>query len=254
MVQIVRLLSTRPIHKLTFGKQSIREALDLDPIPTDLRIPRQGPTRPQSSGGKSKASGNEDSSGRGGGGWSVTGSVDLIRNAYGAINNVSVDLAGTPGGPGALTQSFAAMAGYTTEEFAALQAQIGKTDAMQAAAQRMDNLTGDWEVFGGVLEAVGLQVGAAFQAPARAAVQGLTQLVSAATPLLLQWADAAASFVTPYVEGIVTTLTDPTWQADVSSQVTAFWENFTTNNRVAFNLGDVLDLSLIHISEPTRPY
>lgn len=46
-------------------------------------------------------------------GWSVTGSVDLIRNAYGAINNVSVDLAGTPGGPGALTQSFAAMAGYT---------------------------------------------------------------------------------------------------------------------------------------------
>ena len=136
----------------------------------------------------------------------------------------------------------AAVAGYTTEEFAALQAQIGKTDAMQAAAQRMDNLTGDWEVFGGVLEAVGLQVGAAFQEPARAAVQGLTQLVSAATPLLLQWADQAAAFVTPYVEGIVTTLTDPTWQADVSSQVTAFWDNYTQNNRIAFNLGDMLEV------------
>ena len=136
----------------------------------------------------------------------------------------------------------AAVAGYTTEEFAALQAQIGKTDAMQAAALRMDNLTGDWEVFGGVLEAVGLQVGAAFQEPARAAVQGLTQLVSAATPLLLQWADQAAAFVTPYVEGMVTTLTDPAWQADVSSQVTAFWDNYTQNNRIAFNLGDVLEV------------
>lgn len=136
----------------------------------------------------------------------------------------------------------AGMANYTTEEFAALQAQIGKTDAMQAAAQRMNNLTGDWEVFGGVIEAVSLQVGAAFQEPARAAVQGLTQLVSVATPLLLQWADQAASFITPYVEGIVGTLTDPAWQANVSSQVTAFWENFTTNNRIKFNLGDVLEV------------
>jgi len=56
-----------PTHDLVVSlRHFIREALDLEPIPTDLRIPRQGPTRPQSSGGKSKASGSEDSSGRGG--------------------------------------------------------------------------------------------------------------------------------------------------------------------------------------------
>lgn len=48
-------------------------------------------------------------------GWTVSGnSVDLIRNAYNAINSVSVDLAGSPG-PGGLSQSFAAIAGYTYE-------------------------------------------------------------------------------------------------------------------------------------------
>ncbi|HQW30252.1 MAG TPA: hypothetical protein PK529_13750 [Verrucomicrobiales bacterium] len=58
-----------PTHDLVVSlRHFIREALDLEPIPTDLRIPRQGPTRPQSSGGKSKASGSEDSSGRGGSG------------------------------------------------------------------------------------------------------------------------------------------------------------------------------------------
>ncbi len=58
-----------PTHDLVVSlRHFIRKALDLEPIPTGLRIPRQGPTRPQSSGGKSKASGSEDSSGRGGSG------------------------------------------------------------------------------------------------------------------------------------------------------------------------------------------
>ena len=44
--------------------------------------------------------------------WTVGGiSVDLIQNNYGAITNVSVDLAGTPG-PGSLSQGFMAQAGY----------------------------------------------------------------------------------------------------------------------------------------------
>ena len=47
------------------------------------------------------------------GAWSVTGnSVDLVRNAYGAINDISVDLAGTPG-PGYISQTFTAIAGTT---------------------------------------------------------------------------------------------------------------------------------------------
>lgn len=47
------------------------------------------------------------------GAWTVgQTSVDLIQNNYGAINNVSVDLSGSPG-PGSLSQSFNAIAGTT---------------------------------------------------------------------------------------------------------------------------------------------
>lgn len=47
-------------------------------------------------------------------------------------------------------------------QFEALQLQMAKTDALEAAAIRMDNLKGSMEVFSGVVEAVKLQVGNAF--------------------------------------------------------------------------------------------
>jgi hypothetical protein len=45
----------------------IRKALDLEPIPEDLKIPRQGPTRPSSSGGRSSMGGSDRTSARQGG-------------------------------------------------------------------------------------------------------------------------------------------------------------------------------------------
>jgi Protein of unknown function (DUF642) len=49
-------------------------------------------------------------------GWTVTGapgkSVDLIKNGYGSINNISVDLMGTPG-PATLSQNFFVVSGTT---------------------------------------------------------------------------------------------------------------------------------------------
>jgi hypothetical protein len=54
----------------------IREALDLDPIPTDLEIPQQGPARPTASGGRDKADKAEGrQSGGGGGGMGMGGGV-----------------------------------------------------------------------------------------------------------------------------------------------------------------------------------
>lgn len=43
--------------------------------------------------------------------WIVSGSVDLIRGAFGAIDSVSLDLSGT--GPGTITHTFTAVAGLT---------------------------------------------------------------------------------------------------------------------------------------------
>lgn len=52
-----RELGGRPVHThelVVSLRNFIRDALDLDPIPPDLAIPAQGPTRPSSSGGRGR--------------------------------------------------------------------------------------------------------------------------------------------------------------------------------------------------------
>ena len=61
-----RLIHT---HELVVSlRDFIRQALDLEPIPADLAIPRQGPTRPASGGGGGGRGGGAGGGGRGGGG------------------------------------------------------------------------------------------------------------------------------------------------------------------------------------------
>lgn len=68
------LVAGRPVHthELVVSLRAfIRKALDLDPIPSDLSIPMQGPTRPSSARGKGergKEGSRQDSGGGGGGG------------------------------------------------------------------------------------------------------------------------------------------------------------------------------------------
>ena len=61
------LADGRPVHvhDLVIAlRDFIRQALDLDPVPDDVVIPLQGPTRPSGSGGK----GGSSARGQGGGG------------------------------------------------------------------------------------------------------------------------------------------------------------------------------------------
>ncbi len=67
------LAQGRPVHthELVISlRDFVREALDLAPVPADLEIPRQGPTRPAGSGGGSGKGRNEGEAkgGRAGGG------------------------------------------------------------------------------------------------------------------------------------------------------------------------------------------
>ena len=69
------LVAGRPVHThelVVSLRNFIREALDLAPVPSDLTIPPQGPTRPSTSGGRGKGEGARGESrqggGRGGGG------------------------------------------------------------------------------------------------------------------------------------------------------------------------------------------
>lgn len=65
------LVAGRPVHvhELVVSLRAfIREALDLDPIPSDLVLPMQGPARPSNSGGRGKSERGEKDSRQGGGG------------------------------------------------------------------------------------------------------------------------------------------------------------------------------------------
>jgi uncharacterized membrane protein YgcG len=62
------LVAGRPVHThdlVVSLRDFIRVALDLDPVPADLAIPMQGPTRPSGSGGRGK--GEREGTGKGGG-------------------------------------------------------------------------------------------------------------------------------------------------------------------------------------------
>lgn len=63
-------------HELVVSLRAfIREALDLDPIPADLTVPRQGPARSSASGGRDKADKAEGRQGGGGDGMGMGGGM-----------------------------------------------------------------------------------------------------------------------------------------------------------------------------------
>lgn len=70
------LVAGRPVHThdlVVSLRNFIREALDLDPIPSALNIPIQGPTRPSPGGGRGKGDGGREGGRGGGGGQGGTG-------------------------------------------------------------------------------------------------------------------------------------------------------------------------------------
>lgn len=70
------LAAGRPVqtHELVVSLRNfIRKALDLEPIPADLDLPHQGPTRPSGSGGRGRGEGEGRGGGRGGGGGGAGG-------------------------------------------------------------------------------------------------------------------------------------------------------------------------------------
>lgn len=70
----IELVEGRPVHTAELVvalRDFIRKALGLDPVPAELAIPSQGPSRPAGSGGKSRGGADErntERGGRGGGG------------------------------------------------------------------------------------------------------------------------------------------------------------------------------------------
>lgn len=75
--------------------------------------------------------------------------------------------------------SLIALTNAGADGFAKMSAEIGKTTALDVASQRLDNLSGDVEILRGNLDTLAVTVGSKLQAPARAVVQMVTNLVGA---------------------------------------------------------------------------
>lgn len=64
------LVAGRPVHThelVVSLRDFVRQALDLDPIPSDLAIPMQGPVRPSGNGGRGKGERGKEGKGSGAG-------------------------------------------------------------------------------------------------------------------------------------------------------------------------------------------
>jgi len=94
------LIAGKPVHthELVVSLRSfIRDALDLAPLPPDLEIPMQGPTRPSRSGGSGKSDRGAGEKGGGakgdrgglGGGMGMSGGVGLGLGAGGDSGNLT---------------------------------------------------------------------------------------------------------------------------------------------------------------------
>lgn len=105
------LVDGRPVHThalVTELRNFIREALDLDPVPADVTIPLQGPTRPSSSRSKGGGAGRSEGAGAGGGrggggggmggGMGMAGGLGVAGGAHMARGSAGEDGQGPPDG------------------------------------------------------------------------------------------------------------------------------------------------------------
>lgn len=93
----------------------------------------------------------------------------------------------------------AGLAGFTEEEFAALQATMGETSALDQARIRVDTLAGAMDIFAGIIEALKLQVGDAFIPLIRQVVESLSTFVEANQEKIVGFFQGIATFISTLV-------------------------------------------------------
>lgn len=121
--------------------------------------------------------------------------AENLQNAFAGLSDAQRnEAASTIFGTDAMRAALA-MADAGGEGFAELKNIIGNTSAEEAAATRMDTLTGAWEIFTGVLETLTLSIGDKFLPIARQLVEWVTGLASQYGPPLIAWFEEFADTV-----------------------------------------------------------
>ena len=99
-----------------------------------------------------------------------------------------------------------ALAKVGGEEIAKVKEIIGNTDAEAAAATRMDTLSGQWEIFRGVLEATSIKIGDAFLPAAKKIVEWAQAAADKHLPAIIAWFEKFAAWLTealPKIEAFI---------------------------------------------------
>ena len=123
----------------------------------------------------------------------MDGSMKSMPEVVDALNGSLIDLSdkqktaalSTIFGTDAM-RAAAGLASMTASEFVDLQSAMGDVSAAENAATRIDNLSGDMEIFHSVMGGLQLQLGGAFLPTLRQMVQQGTALMSAYGPVIME--------------------------------------------------------------------
>lgn len=97
--------------------------------------------------------------------------------------NTAITLAGRDG-----HRTLLGLIGLSAEEFAKLSAEVNKSgQGLKAAATRVDSFKGAMDIFGGVIEAIQIQVGDKFLPVLRGITVGFTDLAAKAGPMVVNF-------------------------------------------------------------------
>lgn len=132
--------------------------------------------------------------------------AELLSNAFSGLSEQQkITAASTIFGTDAMRAAFGvANAGRGTME--ELQATIGNTSAIDAAAVRMDTLQGAYEIFQGIIETLTISVGDKFLPVARRLVEWTSELASKYGPPVIKWAGMLADQMLAVMDGTASIL------------------------------------------------
>lgn len=113
--------------------------------------------------------------------------AEILQGAFGGLSEAqAIEAAATLFGTDAMRTAFALAkgGGETIDEMKRI---IGDTSAEDAAATRMNTLSGKWEIFTGVVDTLKIGIGEKFLPVAEGLIEWTTRLAQEYGPLLLDW-------------------------------------------------------------------
>lgn len=126
---------------------------------------------------------------------SMTDIADILQDAFAGLSEEQkINTAATLFGTDASRTAFA-LAKVGGEEITKLKGAIGNTSAEDAAATRMNTLSGQWEIFMGVVEASIIQIGEAFLPAAKKIVEWATSAAEKYLPAVVAWFEEFGAWI-----------------------------------------------------------